>query len=168
MFAHTDELVVLKASLSQGQEYHVIHSEVLGRPTHISEMQLSEEGHIYLTTNNGVYGLSVANCSAYIDYCSCVAARDPFCAYDTPSDTCVSVFGASMDSIQDITIGNTTYCRSTCEEVVTTQPSTQMPTTAGCVQSTTTESTSTTSASTSAPGMLCEYAMIITTFLSQT
>ena len=144
----------MKASLSQGQEYHVIHSEVLGRPTHISEMQLSEEGHIYLTTDNGIYGLSVANCSAYTDCCSCVAARDPFCAYDTSSDTCVSVFGANFDAIQDVTNGNTAYCPSTCEEVVTTQPSTQQPTTAGCVQSTTTESTSTTSAPTVAPGTL--------------
>ncbi len=137
-FLFTEELVLIKASLSQGQEYHVIHTEVLNRPTHISQMQQDEQGHIYLTTDDGVYGFSVANCRAYTDCCSCVAAKDPFCAYDESSSTCMSVSTASPGSVQDVANGDTTRCMSSCEEVkVTTQQPTSQPTPPKCVESTT-------------------------------
>ena len=45
MFAHTDELVVLKASLSQGQEYHVIHTGYRQTQLLITAVQ---RGHLHI------------------------------------------------------------------------------------------------------------------------
>lgn len=143
---------MMKASLSEGQ-YHVIHTEVLNRPAHISEMQQDEEGHIFLTTDDGVYGFSMANCSAYTDCCSCVASKDPFCAYDESSSTCLSVSSASSDSIQDVANGDTARCTSPCEEVVTTQLPTSQTTPPKCVETTTPEPATTSAPVSFGPGV---------------
>ncbi len=149
-----EELVVIKASLAENEEYRVIYTEALSRPAHISQMQQDEEGHIYLTTDDGVYGFSMSNCSAYTDCCSCVAAMDPFCAYDKSTGTCVFVSNASPGSVQDVANGDTGRCTSLCGEVEEVTLTTQLPTSQTtppspkCVQSTITESTATSSSTT--------------------
>ena len=127
--------MVIKASLSQGQQYHVIHTEVLGPSTRVSQMKLSQEGSVYLATDNGVYGLSVANCSVYTDCCSCVAAKDPFCAFDTSVGECVLVSSVSNTNLaQSVSTGSSSLCA--CEEVTSEPTTTTETTTMGCTQQT--------------------------------
>jgi len=129
----------MKAYLPQGQQYKVIHIEVLGPRTQISQMKLTNQnsdGKIFIATNNGIYGVPVSNCSSYSDCCSCIAARDPYCAYDTSSLTCASVAMVS-EGIQDLS-GNVNICPYDCDAPVsTTEPTsqtTELGTPAGCVE----------------------------------
>ena len=137
--------MVIKAAFSQGQQYHIIRTEVLGAHTQVSQMKLSEEGNVYVATDSGIYGISVTDCSVYTDCCSCVAARDPFCAFDTSSEQCVAVSSLSnANLVQNVSTGRSDRCPSTCIEKSTSEPATATKATTSsldCAKETTQTST---------------------------
>ena len=85
------------------------------------------ETHIYLGTDNGIYGIPAADCSSYTDCCSCLNARDPYCAFDKSSQMCVSVGPFNRGSpnlVQDVANGNSSLCPGVEIGVTDSEPTT--------------------------------------------
>lgn len=88
----------------------------LGPYSTISQMKLhgsGSEAHIYVGNGNGIYGISAAECSTYTDCCSCLTSKDPYCAFDMSSHSCVAVTPSNRGSsylVQDLVNGNNSIC----------------------------------------------------------
>ena len=145
----TDKLVLIKATRLPNQPYHVIQTIELGPSSAISQMKVhgtGSETHIYLGTDNGIYGIPVADCSSYTDCCSCLNARDPYCGFDTSSHTCVSVVPSnrgSLNLVQDVANGNSSLCPGMVTDSVPTTTNTMTSSTETTTEEVTMETSDT-------------------------
>ena len=82
-------------------------------------MEIYDSGpsaYLYIGTETDIYRVPTQDCASYSTCCQCVAARDPYCAFDAaasePSGSCVAVGVAdsSRDLRQDLTNGDTGVC----------------------------------------------------------
>ena len=82
----------------------------------ITEMKLFGTGpsaFVYVGTSIGIYRVSSTRCEQYTDCCECIAARDPYCAYDTNSGSCVAIDDSNRNGgslIQDVVNGDIETC----------------------------------------------------------
>ena len=58
------------------------------------------EDALYVGTTDALYKIPVADCGRYTDCCSCLSARDPYCAFDGNLGKCVNVDDDNRDSGQ--------------------------------------------------------------------
>ena len=108
-----------------GDKYHISQSTVLRPdPTNTSQNSLPEitqirllgtgpEAHVYVGTTTGIYRVRTSQCGNYTDCCSCVEARDPYCAYDAAAQRCVAVDAnhrGGSTLIQDVVNGDVGRC----------------------------------------------------------
>ena len=108
-----------------GDKYHISQSTVLRPdPTNTSQNSLPEitqirllgtgpQAHVYVGTTTGIYRVPTSQCGNYTDCCSCVEARDPYCAYDTAAQRCVAVNAnhrGGSTLIQDVVNGGVGQC----------------------------------------------------------
>ena len=108
-----------------GDKYHISQSTVLRPdPTNTSQNSLPEitqirllgtgpQAHVYVGTTTGIYRVRTSQCGNYTDCCSCVEARDPYCAYDAAAQRCVAVnanHGGGSTLIQDVVNGDVGQC----------------------------------------------------------
>ena len=120
-----DSLQLLKLthipSRKQSDKSFVIQSIPLdrngsgGNSQDVGKMELyktDDEVSVYLSTAEGLYVVSITNCSAHSDCRTCVEARDPYCAYDISKTSCISLLGNTEDSpkLQDVVNGDSTGC----------------------------------------------------------
>ena len=123
----------------------------------------SSENAVYIGTTEGLYRVSVANCERYGDCCACVSARDPHCAYDQDTETCVAVSGdASGSLVQSVGFGDISVCVKPTGNSTSTPQSPAHTTTGGIVATETTNgglstSTDVAMATPSPTGGPCEY-----------
>ena len=84
-----------------------------GSPPTVTQMRLYRSGgnaFVYVGTTEGIYRVSTSRCEQYTDCCSCIAARDPYCAF---GQSCVAVSDdnrMSADLVQDVIAGDTSLC----------------------------------------------------------
>ena len=82
----------------------------------VTQMRLYGTGsgaYVYVGTTEGIYRVSASRCEQYTGCCSCIAARDPYCAFDLGTGLCVAVDDGnrmSADLIQDVVAGGTSLC----------------------------------------------------------
>ena len=71
-----------------------------------------EQLYIYVGTETEIYRFQAHSCFQYTTCYECVTIRDPYCAFDSSSQSCVAV--SSVDDrgqlIQDIATGSTAMC----------------------------------------------------------
>ena len=71
-----------------------------------------EQSYIYVGTETEIYHFQAHSCFQYTTCYECVTVRDPYCAFDNSSQSCVAV--SSVDDrgqlIQDIATGSTAMC----------------------------------------------------------
>ena len=67
---------------------------------------------VYLATNAKLTVIPVDDCGAYTSCTDCVRARDPYCAFNNSTMTCVSVSSAPsrQNLVQDVVMGTTSMC----------------------------------------------------------
>ena len=85
----------------------VIHMQLLGNGTD------GERDAVYVGTTEALYRFPVANCERFADdCCSCVASRDPHCAYDPDVNECVGVAYGDRRSglLQDVAHRDISMC----------------------------------------------------------
>ena len=123
----SDDVVLLKVTYvpsRTGNNYHISQSMVL-KPyppqnttslpeiTQIKLLGTGPQAHVYVGTTTGIYRVPTSQCGNYTDCCSCVEARDPYCAYDAAAQKCVAVGanqGGSSTLIQDVVNGGIGQC----------------------------------------------------------
>ena len=107
-----------------GDKYHISQSIVLTpdprQPNavlpEITQLRLfgtGPEAHVYVGTTTGIYRVNTSRCENYTDCCSCVGARDPYCAYNATSQMCEAVsadqrVGSTL--VQDVANGDVGQC----------------------------------------------------------
>ena len=95
----------------------------------ITEVKLQGTGssaHIYVGTTTGIYRVSTSRCEEYTDCCACIGARDPYCAYDVSSQSCVAVDDGNRGGEnlrQDVINGDIGQCTTAITTDATTQGS---------------------------------------------
>ena len=94
----TTSLLLLKVLVGyKKRTHHIIQTTVLaeGSPdsthfvTKMEQLGSGPDAHIYIGTETDLYRVPVQSCSSHSTCCQCVAARDPYCAYDTSAGYCV-------------------------------------------------------------------------------
>lgn len=86
--------------------------------TTVTQMRLYGTGanaYVYIGTTEGIFRVSASRCEQYTDCCSCIAARDPYCAFDWNTGNCVAISDdnrMSISLIQDVITGNASMCAS--------------------------------------------------------
>ena len=138
-----------------GSKYHISQSVVLkpdppqtttsqNSPPEITQIRLLGTGpqaHVYVGTTTGIYRVPTSQCGNYTDCCSCVEARDPYCAYDVAAQRCVAV-GATQGGggtlVQDVVNGDIGQCAGLATPGVPTSSPTVSATTTVDVMTTAT------------------------------
>ena len=120
-FTHsrTDQLLVLKmtyvASRAGSLQYTSRSIPVGTSAEWVVQMSLSTSSSrpkaVYLATNARLTVIPVDDCSAYTSCSACVGARDPYCAYNTLTMTCVNASSAPRQNLlQDVVMGTSSSC----------------------------------------------------------
>lgn len=127
---HISQSVVLEPGQASGPE-----TIYRSPPRDITQMKLRGTGpqaQVYVGTTTGIYRVPTSQCGDYTDCCSCIEARDPYCAFDSTLLRCVAVEDGNRGSgslVQDVVNGNVTMCAVL--PVAGTSPPTPSPTSAG-------------------------------------
>jgi len=127
---HISQSVVLEPGQASGPE-----TIYRSPPRDITQMKLRGTGpqaQVYVGTTTGIYRVPTSQCGDYTDCCSCIEARDPYCAFDSTLLRCVAVEDSNRGSgslVQDVVNGNVTMCAVL--PVAGTSPPTPSPTSAG-------------------------------------
>lgn len=151
LYSPSGNIVLLKVTYIPsrvGDKFHISQSVVLepgqasgpetiyrSPPRDITQMKLRGTGpqaQVYVGTTTGIYRVPTSQCGDYTDCCSCIEARDPYCAFDSTLLRCVAVEDGNRGSgslVQDVVNGNVTMCAVL--PVAGTSPPTPSPTSAG-------------------------------------
>ena len=98
-------------------------------------------------TTTGIYRVPTSQCENYTDCCSCVEARDPYCAYDAAAQRCVAVDANHRTLIQDVVNGDVGQCAALgIPSVIPSSPTVSPTTTEGMTTTATTQTDSPTTA----------------------
>ncbi|XP_018620278.2 semaphorin-4A-like [Scleropages formosus] len=97
---------------------HIIEEvQVFTQPQSVKNIVLSiTKGVVFVGSSEGVFQLSVSNCSFYWNCIDCVLARDPFCGWDPAQSVCTEWSNSKSTVWQDLEKGNVT---TTCGSVQT-------------------------------------------------
>uniref|UniRef100_A0A3P9JA36 Semaphorin 4D n=2 Tax=Oryzias latipes TaxID=8090 RepID=A0A3P9JA36_ORYLA len=95
IFTGTDKGMLHKSVLFEGEVHIVEEMQLLKSDEPIKNLLLSSETRsLYAGSDSGVVQSPTAFCSRYTSCQDCVLARDPYCAWDPKSRTCISIFDA--------------------------------------------------------------------------
>ena len=122
-FAGENSLLLLKVAVYSTEEssshYRIIQTIPLSQNSSSSHKVVTmkmhravEQSYIYVGTETEIYRFQAHSCSQYNTCCECVTARDPYCAFDSSSQSCVVVSSVNDRSqlIQDVVTGSTAMC----------------------------------------------------------
>uniref|UniRef100_A0A670JVH6 Sema domain-containing protein n=1 Tax=Podarcis muralis TaxID=64176 RepID=A0A670JVH6_PODMU len=85
MFLGTDQGIIHKAVVVGNEAYIVEEILLFVRPEAIRSLLLSpEEGILHVGHGKGVLQITMANCGIHKSCTDCIAARDPYCAWNGP------------------------------------------------------------------------------------
>uniref|UniRef100_A0A674NNW3 Semaphorin 4D n=1 Tax=Takifugu rubripes TaxID=31033 RepID=A0A674NNW3_TAKRU len=124
IFTGTDKGVLHKSVVFE-KEVHIMEEiQLLKNPEPIKSLLFSSETRsLYAGSDSGVVQSPTAFCSHYQSCFDCILARDPYCAWDHRTATCVNIFDAPRQShrrlIQSLN-GDADKCPSTSSSSVET------------------------------------------------
>ncbi|XP_054458808.1 semaphorin-4E [Anoplopoma fimbria] len=114
MFIGTENGYIQKAVNYAGEMLIIEEIQLYENPVPISILRLlSSKGQLYAGSAFGVIQMPVSNCSRYDSCVDCILARDPYCAWDLPTEQCSSVHSSSLimsTAIQSLKEGDVTRC----------------------------------------------------------
>uniref|UniRef100_A0A8C8DVD4 Semaphorin 4D n=1 Tax=Oryzias sinensis TaxID=183150 RepID=A0A8C8DVD4_9TELE len=103
IFTGTDKGMLHKSVLFEGEVHIVEEMQLLKSDEPIKNLLLSSETRsLYAGSDSGVVQSPTAFCSRYTSCQDCVLARDPYCAWDPKSRTCISIFDAPSQLVQSL------------------------------------------------------------------
>ncbi|CAI5797782.1 semaphorin-4A [Podarcis lilfordi] len=104
MFLGTDQGIIHKAVIVGNEAYIVEEILLLVRPDAIRSLLLfPEEGILHVGHGKGVLQISVANCGIHKSCTDCIAARDPYCAWNGRRCKEIQISNTNRDNLkQDI------------------------------------------------------------------
>eukprot|EP00066_Takifugu_rubripes_P013599 XP_011602865.1 PREDICTED: semaphorin-4D isoform X2 [Takifugu rubripes] len=99
IFTGTDKGVLHKSVVFE-KEVHIMEEiQLLKNPEPIKSLLFSSETRsLYAGSDSGVVQSPTAFCSHYQSCFDCILARDPYCAWDHRTATCVNIFDAPRQS----------------------------------------------------------------------
>ncbi|XP_026053984.1 semaphorin-4E-like isoform X1 [Carassius auratus] len=116
MFVGTENGYVQKAVNYDG-EMHIIEEVKLFQNAESIDVLRLHQNQLYAGSASGVVQMPVSNCSRYSSCLDCVLARDPYCAWDVPSQRCSRLPTSPEDGksnlIQSLKDGDATRCPTT-------------------------------------------------------
>ena len=82
------------------------------------------QSYIYVGTETEMYRFQAHSCSQYTTCYECITIRDPHCAFDSSSQSCVAISSVDDRSqlIQDIATGSTAMCGGSHYVIIPTLP----------------------------------------------
>ncbi|XP_062308882.1 semaphorin-4E [Osmerus eperlanus] len=125
MFIGTENGFVEKAVNYAGEMFIIEEIRLYKTPEPIRTLRLSSsKGQLYAGSGYGVVQLPLSDCGRYRSCVDCILARDPYCAWDLPSDRCSPVPRpqppSGGDMIQSLQHGDISQCPSPDEVTVET------------------------------------------------
>ncbi|XP_043079447.1 semaphorin-4E isoform X2 [Puntigrus tetrazona] len=115
MFVGTENGYVQKAMNYDG-EMHIIEEVKLFQNAEPIDVLRLHQNQLYAGSASGVVQMPVSNCSRYSSCLDCVLARDPYCAWDVPTQRCSRVPTSPEEEkslIQSLKDGDATRCPTT-------------------------------------------------------
>lgn len=114
MFIGTANGYVQKAVNFDGEMFIIEQIQVYENPVAIKILRLlPNKGQLYAGSESGVIQMPVSNCSRYRSCEDCVLSRDPYCAWNSTTEQCSSVYsfsGSPKYAIQSLKEGNVSEC----------------------------------------------------------
>ncbi|XP_076139868.1 semaphorin-4D isoform X1 [Alosa pseudoharengus] len=94
IFTGTDKGVLHKSVVYEGEVHTVEEIQLLKNAEAIKTLLLSTQGarFLYAGSDSGVVQSPTAFCEKYPTCGDCILARDPYCAWDPRSSSCVNIF----------------------------------------------------------------------------
>uniref|UniRef100_A0A8C6KCH6 Semaphorin 4D n=1 Tax=Nothobranchius furzeri TaxID=105023 RepID=A0A8C6KCH6_NOTFU len=103
IFTGTDKGVLHKSVVFQEDVHCVEEIQLLKESEPIKNLVLSSKTRsLYAGSDSGVVQSPTAFCSRYLFCSDCVLARDPYCAWDPTSLTCVNILDASKRQLRTL------------------------------------------------------------------
>ncbi|XP_034752999.1 semaphorin-4D isoform X7 [Etheostoma cragini] len=103
IFTGTDKGVVHKSVVYEGEVHIVEEIQLLKNSESIKNLLLSSETRsLYAGSDSGVVQSPTAFCDRYLSCEDCVLARDPYCAWDLHTATCVNIFDAPSQRLRKL------------------------------------------------------------------
>uniref|UniRef100_A0A8C6NHU3 Semaphorin 4D n=1 Tax=Nothobranchius furzeri TaxID=105023 RepID=A0A8C6NHU3_NOTFU len=111
IFTGTDKGVLHKSVVFQEDVHCVEEIQLLKESEPIKNLVLSSKTRsLYAGSDSGVVQSPTAFCSRYLFCSDCVLARDPYCAWDPTSLTCVNILDASKRTLIQSLNGDADKC----------------------------------------------------------
>ncbi|XP_029286341.1 semaphorin-4E [Cottoperca gobio] len=113
MFIGTENGYIQKAVNNAGEMFIIEEIQLYETPVPISILRLSSgKGQLYAGSEFGAIQMPVSNCSRYDTCVDCIVARDPYCAWDSTTEQCSSVYSVSSakTAIQSLKEADVTQC----------------------------------------------------------
>uniref|UniRef100_A0A673YKQ1 Semaphorin 4D n=1 Tax=Salmo trutta TaxID=8032 RepID=A0A673YKQ1_SALTR len=111
IFTGTDKGILHKSVVYDGLVHTVEEIQLLHKSEPIKTLLLSSQGtrSLYAGSDSGVVQSPTAFCDKYPSCSDCILTRDPYCAWDPDSSTCVNIFhtqapGLSVENYQRVTV----------------------------------------------------------------
>ncbi|XP_067279810.1 semaphorin-4D isoform X4 [Pseudorasbora parva] len=94
IFTGTDKGLLHKSLVLEGEVHTVEEIQLLKNSEPIKTLVLSTRAaqFLYAGSDSGVVQCPTAFCEKYLSCVDCILARDPYCAWDTRSTSCVNIF----------------------------------------------------------------------------
>uniref|UniRef100_A0A673YKC3 Semaphorin 4D n=1 Tax=Salmo trutta TaxID=8032 RepID=A0A673YKC3_SALTR len=94
IFTGTDKGILHKSVVYDGLVHTVEEIQLLHKSEPIKTLLLSSQGtrSLYAGSDSGVVQSPTAFCDKYPSCSDCILTRDPYCAWDPDSSTCVNIF----------------------------------------------------------------------------
>ncbi|XP_067232638.1 semaphorin-4D isoform X3 [Chanodichthys erythropterus] len=94
IFTATDKGLLHKSLVLEGEVHTVEEIQLLKNPEPIKTLLLSTRAaqFLYAGSDSGVVQSPTAFCEKYLSCVDCVLARDPYCAWDARSTSCINIF----------------------------------------------------------------------------
>ncbi|KAM4574887.1 semaphorin-4E [Fundulus diaphanus] len=116
MFIGTENGYVQKAVNFDGEMFIIEQIQLYENPVAIKTLSLSSsKGQLYAGSESGAIQMPVSNCSRYQSCEDCILSRDPYCAWDSSSEHCSSVYSLPADrktAVQSLKDGDVSQCPS--------------------------------------------------------
>ncbi|KAK5601944.1 hypothetical protein CRENBAI_018894 [Crenichthys baileyi] len=116
MFIGTENGYVQKAVNFDGEMFIIEQIQVYENPVAIKILRLSSsKGQLYAGSESGAIQMPLCNCGRYQSCEDCILSRDPYCAWDSSTQQCSSVYSLSASpktAVQSLKEGNVSQCPS--------------------------------------------------------
>ncbi|CAN9504302.1 unnamed protein product [Ophioblennius macclurei] len=122
IFTGTDKGVLHKSVVFEGEVHIVEEIQLLKNSESIKNLVLSSESRsLYAGSDSGVVQSPTAFCSKYSSCSDCILARDPHCAWDPRSTSCVNIFTTPHQQLRKL-IQNLNGDADSCPSVAALSP----------------------------------------------